>query len=79
MAEEFCVHELIVEQCAFCKPKPKPLNPLESAVAELRNGDGTITASYYGTCVNCLGKITPGDIIVPDGDGYDHWECVEDE
>jgi len=78
--EEFCVHELVIAQCAFCKPgrtkaKAKRVRTKSVAVDHLSNGDGTVTSTRFTTCTECQIPIVPGDAVIVNGVGWAHEDC----
>jgi hypothetical protein len=78
--EEFCIHELVTAQCAFCKPgrtpaKAKKVRTKSVTVDHLTNGDGTVTSTRFTTCTECQIPIVPGDAVIVNGVGWAHEDC----
>lgn len=61
--------ELLADQCAHCRPAPKPL----TVAAELIQH--RFTAEYAGHCQVCDGPIEPGDHIGRLDAGYACPDC----
>lgn len=70
MSDERCaVTELVVEQCAHCRPAPVP-DPFDEP-----GGAPWFEARYGGTCVDCGDRFDPGDTIRAAGAG--EYECAD--
>jgi len=65
------VTELLVEQCAHCRPAPAP-DPFDEPA---RPGGGWFEARYEGRCSHCGFPIEPGEAIRSDGEGG--WLCSD--
>lgn len=59
--------ELLVDQCAHCRPAPVP------EPSEATSYGPWILAVYGGECADCDDQIWPGDAIRSDGEGG--WLC----
>jgi hypothetical protein len=65
-----CVHELVIEWCAVCRPAPVP-DPFE----EPTSGGPWFTAAWAGTCSGCGDRFDSGDAIKATGGGEYIAEC----
>jgi hypothetical protein len=72
MEAERCRHELLVEQCADCRPAPA-VDPL-SDPAERPHRAVWFEARYGGTCCECGDRFDAGDAIRSVGMG--EYECA---
>jgi len=73
MEADRCRHELLVEQCADCRPAPAP-DPFDEP-AERPGRAVWFEARYGGTCCECGDRFDPGDTIRAAGGG--EYECAD--
>lgn len=78
-----CRHELILDQCGLCKPRPPAsppagTDPFESATDEAGSGKGRwFRANFDSECSGCDGAIWEGEDIRADGFGGWEGRCCE--
>jgi len=66
MSETRCIHELLVDQCAICRPRPAPaMDPFDGP----DDRGPWFEAEYDDTCADCGWEICPGDTIRASGSG----------
>ncbi|HEY9390309.1 MAG TPA: hypothetical protein VIR27_11160 [Mycobacteriales bacterium] len=72
MSTERCpITELLVDQCAHCRPTP-PADPVADFLAREPFQATTIQARYPGRCPDCGERINEGDDITSSPNG---WVC----
>lgn len=78
-----CKHELFLDQCGLCKPRPPAsppagTDPFESATDEAGSGKGRwFRANFDSECSGCDGAIGEGEDIRADGFGGWEGRCCE--
>jgi hypothetical protein len=70
--DERCIHDLVVGQCAHCRPRPIP-DPFEEPAS--RRYGPWFAAAYGGTCAECGDRFDAGEAIRAIGDGEYIGEC----
>jgi len=71
---ERCRHELLVEQCADCRPAPA-VDPLGDPAERVGAPGHWFVAAYGGSCSSCGDRFEAGDEIRAIGGG--EYECAD--
>lgn len=70
--------ELLVEQCAHCRPAPAAPPFMTPSTADFRPASHSFPARFGGRCAECEGGIVEGDPIRMTDDGAVHDDCAFD-
>lgn len=63
-----CIHELLIDQCALCRPRPAPVSTVDPFDVPDERGPW-FEAAWENTCSECGRETLPGDEIRADGHG----------
>lgn len=75
MTDERCVHEMIVGQCAICRPRVRAADAFDDPAPQL---GPPFEAMYAGVCSDCGDRFDEGDEIRADGEGGYLGPCCAD-
>lgn len=77
MSDRCSVTELLVEQCAHCRPPAPAADPFDEPTPKLGS---SFEARYPGQCSDCGDRFDAGDEIRSDlSGGYICADCAEDQ